>query len=144
MKILQTLGLILGLAVFANAQKTILSGTVYDANGARIVKSKVTAVNQKGEKLETFTNDEGIYTLNLTYNPYQPGSFSYRLAKYDITVEAFGFENFTLKDFKVTGGYNDKMQLDFALDVLTYTQPITVVPTENKNQNKYNKRKINK
>lgn len=131
MKILQTLALIIGLAVFANAQKTTLSGTVYDANGAVIVKSKVTAIDQKGGKFETLTNDEGVYTLNLTYNPYEP-VFSYRLAKYDITVEAVGFEKFTLKDFKVTGKYTEKMRLDFALDVLAYSDPITVTRTENK------------
>ena len=131
MKILQTLVLILGLTVFANAQKTVLSGTVYDANGAVIVKSKVTALNQKGEKFETFTNNEGVYTLNLTYIPVEPG-FSYKMAKYDLTVEAEGFEKFTLKDFNVTGKYTKKMQLDFALDVLVISDPITVVPTENK------------
>lgn len=108
-----------------------LSGTVYDANGARIFKAKVTAVNQKGEKFETLTNDEGAYTLNLTYIPIVPG-FSYKMAKYDITVEAAGFETFTLKDFKVTGKYTAKMQLDLALDVLVIFDPITVVPTENK------------
>lgn len=131
MKLLQTLVLIFGLAVFANAQKTVLSGTVYDAVGAVIVKSKVTAVNQKGEKFETFTNGEGVYTLNLTYLPVEPG-FSYKMARYEITIEAAGFEAFTLKDFKVTGKYTTKMQLDFALDVLTLFDPITVVPTENK------------
>lgn len=132
MKILQTLVLILVLAVFANAQKTIVTGTIYDAYGARIARSKVTAVNQKGEKFEVAANEDGDYTLNLPYNPYQPTSLSYRLAKYDITVEAVGFEKFTLKDFKVTGGYAEEMQLDFALDVLVISDPVTVVPTENK------------
>lgn len=130
MKVLQTLVLILSLAVLVNAQKTVLTGSVYDANGAVVVNSKVTAVNQKGEKFENYTNDDGVYTLNLPYNEYQP-AYSFKVAKYDITVEAHGFEKFTLKDFKVTGKYAKKMQLDFALDVLTYTQPITVVPTEN-------------
>ncbi len=64
MKISWILVLIVGLAVFANAQKGVLTGTVYDANGAVIVKSKVTAVNQKGEKFEATTNDEGVYSLN--------------------------------------------------------------------------------
>ena len=131
MKILQTLILIFGLAVFANAQKTNLSGTVYDANGAVIVKSKVTAVNQKGEKFETLTNEDGVYKLDLTYIPVEPG-FSYKMAKYDITVEAAGFEKFTLQNFKVTGKYTAKMQLDFALDVLVISDPVTVVFTETK------------
>ena len=60
MKILQNLVLIIGLAICVNAQKTTLTGTVYDANGAVIVKSKVTAVNQKGEKFEAVTNEDGV------------------------------------------------------------------------------------
>lgn len=132
MKILQALALILCSAALASAQKTIVTGTIYDANGARIARSKVTAVNQEGKKIEVAANEDGDYTLNLPYNPYDPQNINYRLAKYEITVEATGFEKFTLKDFKVSGGYAKEMQLDFALDVLVISDPIPVVPTENK------------
>jgi len=37
-----------------------------------------------------------------------------------------GFEKYILKDFKVIGEYNSKMQLDFALDVLTIIDPVTI------------------
>jgi hypothetical protein len=104
---------------------SILTGNVYDPMGALIVNAKVTAVNQKGEKFETHTNDEGVYTLNLPFNEYQP-TFSYRIAKYDITVEFVGFEKFILKDFKIIGGYAEKMHLDFALDVLVISDPETL------------------
>ena len=134
MKVLQILSLILSLAVFANAQKTVLTGNVYDAYGALIVKSKVTAVNQKGEKFEAFTNEDGAYTLNLPYNEYQPANVGFRIAKYDLIVEAHGFEKFTLKDFKVVGQYVDKMRLDFALDVFVNSSPI-IVPIDNKKTN---------
>jgi hypothetical protein len=126
-KVLQVLILILGLAVFAAAQnvsgrsgRTTLTGTVYDVYGARIVKSKISAVNQKGEKFEALTDDEGVYTLNLPYNEYKPSSVGFKIAKYDITVEAGlpGFEKYILKDFKVVGQYISKMYLDFALDIV--------------------------
>lgn len=118
MKFLQILVLILGLAALVNAQKAILTGTVYDANGAVIIKAKVTAVNQKGEKFEAFTNDEGIYVLTLPYKDYD-STPNFKIAKYDITVdrENFGFEKFVLKDFKFVGKFNVQMNIDFALDV---------------------------
>jgi hypothetical protein len=121
MKVLQVLVVLICAAVGVSAQKTILTGTVYDANGAVIVKSKVTAVNPQGEKFEALTNSEGIYELNL---PYKRTSY-FRVAKYDVTVEAPGFETFTLKDFKVIGGFTGKMQLDLALDVLVMIQPVS-------------------
>jgi hypothetical protein len=35
-----------------------------------------------------------------------------------------------LKDFKIVGGYTEKMPLDFALDVLVMSGPITVPVTK--------------
>lgn len=127
MKILQVLFTIVGFAVFANAQTAVLTGRIFDANGAVIVKSKVTAVNQKGENFVAFTNEDGFYKLNLPYNKYKP-TFDFKIAKYDITVEGglTGFERFTLKGFKVVGEYNGQMQIDFALDALSSSGPITV------------------
>ena len=132
MKVLQILFLVLGLAVCINAQKAILTGTVFDANGAVIPKSKVTATNQKGDKYEAFTNEDGIYKLDLPYNEYKPNP-NFRIAKYEISVEGGlpGFEKYTLKDFKIVGKYVLEMKLDFALDAMTYSNPITV-PAENK------------
>jgi len=99
---------------------SILSGSVYDANGALIIKAKVTAINEKGEKFETLTNDTGIYVLNLPFNLYDTSKsvIDFKIAKYEIIVESEYFEKFIIKDFKFVPSYKGKMNLDFALDLL--------------------------
>lgn len=122
MKVLQTLVLFLGLVMFVNAQvntKAVLSGTVYDANGAVISDVKITAVNQKGEIFDTFSNAEGNYILNLPYTKYDAKSAStFKMAKYEITFDGtkIGFYKNTLKNFNFVPSHK-KMWLDFALDV---------------------------
>lgn len=116
MKVLQILVLMCGLVVSLNAQKSILSGTIYDASGAVIPKIKVTAVNENGKNFETETNNEGIYELSLVYNTLD--SANSKIAKYEIIVdiENRGFEKFVLKDFKFAPSYKGKMNIDIALD----------------------------
>lgn len=98
--------------------QAILSGTVYDANGAVIPETKVMATNEKDERFETITNDEGIYVLNLPFNLYDTRkSADFKIAKYTISVEQKHFEKFVLKDFKFVPSTNGKMNLDIALDV---------------------------
>ncbi len=63
MKVLQVLVLIFGLSVSANAQKTLLSGTVYDQEGAVISETKITLTNKDGKKFEALANDDGIYKI---------------------------------------------------------------------------------
>ena len=120
MKFLQVLILMFTLLVYANAQKAVLTGAVYDAVGAVIVKAKVTAVNEKGEIFETETNDEGIYSLNLPYNNYdaRTSSANFKISKYEIVVdlENRGFERRVIKDFKFIPAYTGKMFFDIALD----------------------------
>ena len=121
MKVFQVLFLIFAFSVFANAQKSILTGSVYDANGAVIVKAKVAAIDQKGERFEAETNDEGIYILNLPFYSYDTKkSADFRIAKYEIVVDVTnrGFEKFILIDFKFVPSYTGKMNLDIALDTL--------------------------
>lgn len=119
MKILQFLVLIFGFVVICNAQKAVLTGTVYDANGAVIVNAKVTAINQKGEKFESYTNTEGIYILNLSFNVYDTkNTKNFRISTYEIIAEAKHFERFVLKNFKFVPAWNQKMNLDIALDVM--------------------------
>jgi hypothetical protein len=114
MKVLQILILVFTLSVFASAQKAILTGTVYDPSGAVIPKTKISAKNEKGVTIETETNDDGVYVLNLPCL-YQG------IEKYEIAVEHFGFEKFVLKDFNfVSVG---KMYLDIALDVRANSGP---------------------
>jgi len=130
MKILQALVLIVSLAVLANAQKGVLTGTVYDPTGAVIVNSKVTAVNQKGQKFEAVTNAEGVYSLNLSCDEYKP-ILNRKTTRYEITVESQGFEKFTLKDFKFVNSSKGQMYLDFSLDVGIFIDTIPV-PTKKK------------
>ena len=119
MKVLQILVLIFGFTVIGNAQKAVLIGTVYDANGAVIVNARVTAINQKGEKFEAFTNTDGIYILNLPFNLYDTkNTKNFRISTYEIIAEAKHFERFVLKDFKFVPAWNGKMNLDIALDVM--------------------------
>ena len=121
MKVLRILVLIFGLTVFVNAQKATLSGTLYDAVGAVIPEVKVTAVNERGEKFETVTNDDGVYSLSLPYNLYEArtSSANFRIAKFEIIIdlEYRGFEKFLIKEFKFIPAYSGKMFFDIALDV---------------------------
>src|SRR5688572_7508916 len=124
MKIFQIIFLIIGLTVCASAQKSVLSGTVYDANGSVVTNAKVSAFNQKGEKFETRTNDEGVYTLNLPFNQYL-NSTDFREAKYNILVEANGFKNSITKDFVFIPSQFGKMRLDIGLEIKTFVNIIT-------------------
>jgi hypothetical protein len=120
MKVLQSLFLILGLAVLVNGQKAILSGTLYDANGAVIPKEKVIAISNTGEKFEALTDDNGVYSLSLPFNSYnaKTSSANFRIAKFEIVVdlEYRGFEKFSARDFKFVPAYSGKMIFDIALD----------------------------
>jgi hypothetical protein len=145
MKFLQILVLTFGLAIFVNAQsseKAGLFGNVYDANGSLIVGARITAINERGEKFEAVTNEDGNYTLNLPFNRYSPNLRNFKVAKYEITVvKENGFEKFVLKDFKFVPSYKGKMNLDFALDILA---TVDTIPVDTANKNKTIKRKNNK
>jgi len=99
---------------------SILSGTVYDAVGAVMSEVKVTAINEKGEKFEAMTNDDGVYSLSLPFNSYdaKTSSANFRITKFEIIVdlEHRGFEKFSVKDFKFVPAYSGKMIFDIALD----------------------------
>ncbi len=92
-----------------------LSGNVYDANGSLIVGARVKAVSNDGKKLETVTNDEGIYILNLLFNPYTSNS-DFKMATYEIIFDAQGFETKIIKNFSFAPSSKGKMQFDIALD----------------------------
>jgi hypothetical protein len=123
MKVLQILVLIFGLIVFANAQtteKAVLSGTVYDVNGAVIPGVNVVFVNQNGKRFETTTDKNGDYWYYLPVSKYESASGSElnetaKLIKYEIVFNDSrysGFQKFAIKDFILSG----KMQLDIVLE----------------------------
>lgn len=63
MKFLQILVLILGLVTLANAQKSILSGTIYDQDGAIIPNAEVKLKNKKNKIYKAKTSDDGVYEI---------------------------------------------------------------------------------
>ncbi len=75
MKISQTLVLILGFVVFANAQtndKAILSGTVYDENQLVVPGTKIVVKSKDDEeKFQAISNDEGYYQLTFPLDTYR-------------------------------------------------------------------------
>jgi len=97
-----------------------LTGTVYDAKGAVIVNATVVVSDQK-QNFETKTNSDGVYKLSVPANLYISDDYKFRVAKYDVSVIAHGFERSLLSGFKVVPG---NMQLDIALDVLVIVNTI--------------------
>jgi hypothetical protein len=131
MRVLQIFALVFGLAIGSNGQKALLSGTIYDATGARIVGASVIAIDQKNQKYETRTNDSGVYSLTLPFNLYDLSDknfnvHKFRIAKYEISITASGFERTVFKDIKVVPVDGGKMHLDVALDVGSVSHPIEV------------------
>ncbi|MFN0279271.1 MAG: carboxypeptidase-like regulatory domain-containing protein [Pyrinomonadaceae bacterium] len=98
------------------ASTSILTGRVYDANGALVPFIKVVARNVEGKIFETTTNDDGIYKLTLPFNKYGVGNF--REAKYDIIVgPGLGFQKSVTKDFVFIPSQFGEMHLDIALEI---------------------------
>src|SRR5215203_4041622 len=105
MKILQILVLIVSLTVFTNAQTVLLTGTVYDLNGAVIPGTKVTAKDKSGKTYSAIpSNDEGVYTIPLPAGVY--------------TLEfiAANFHGFTVKEYRIYKAIKGKMSLDIVLN----------------------------
>jgi len=138
MRVLQTCCLILVTSIFSYGQKAILTGSVYDANGALITGAKIVAVNERLEKFESLTDEKGEYKLNLPFKRYESNS-NFRVSKYLLKAEAKHFEPFEIKDFKFVPSYKGQMNLDFALDI----QPIVdeIIVEKPKKQTNNNKRK---
>jgi len=123
-KIVVIAALILGMGIGAAAQEKItavLTGTLYDPNGAVIVGAKVTATDEKGNKFQAISNDEGKYSFQLPYCRY---GTSCRTRKYDIQVVAHGFamtriNNYLFVPADAGPNFPKKMILDIALEVGT-------------------------
>ncbi len=104
MKVLQILVLIFGLSVFANAQKIVLSGVIYDSQGAVVVGTNVKLTNEKGESFETKSNDEGIYSINLLPEIYK------------VSFEQSGFRKTIINNFKIVDSTYGKINHDVVLE----------------------------
>ena len=131
MKVLQILVLIFGLTVFANAQKVILSGTLADETGAVISNTKITATNTSGKTFLAYTNDDGIYQLEISNGIYS------------IEFEAAGFKIYKIEKYKVAPIIKGKMNLDVVLEVRDCNDPLIhcleLVGEPTKNKEKSNK-----
>jgi hypothetical protein len=82
---------------------SILSGKVFDRNGAVVVGSEVTLAGDKGTRFGAVTNDEGIYRVDL------PAGF------YNLQIRADGFSNFSLECYQVPS--EGRVNLDVTLKV---------------------------
>lgn len=91
--------------VQTNEPKTVLTGVVYDINGAVVVDTLIVAYKRDGKKYETATNDEGVYRIELP------------LALYAIQAGAAGFCPAQVDGFRIVNSTHGKMSLDFVLEV---------------------------
>ena len=105
-------------ACFGQAKST-LTGTVYDALGSVISLAKVTATDEKGNKVDTFTNDSGVYKLEIPFCQYLPAT-KCKMAKYEIRAQANGFKDTVIKDYLFVEAYPKKMSLDIALHIAVF------------------------
>lgn len=105
---------------------TILSGKVFDQAGAVIPETRVVLTNAEGEKLETYTNDDGIYTIDV-----EPGTFSIEFEY----LKHKGWEKFKIEKYEIAS--IEKITLDVTLRVnrefYTTGEPLTGTPTKNNN-----------
>jgi hypothetical protein len=91
--------------VQTNEPKMMLTGVVYDINGAVVVDTLIVAFNKGGKKYEAATNDEGVYQIELP------------LALYAIEAGASGFCPAQVKRLRIVNSTHGKMSLDFVLEV---------------------------
>lgn len=85
MKILQILVLTFCFVAFANSQTVLITGTIYDEQGAVITQTNVKAVNEKGEKIENLTDEAGIFTINVPVGKYSLEFYKYGFTKTIVT-----------------------------------------------------------
>ena len=114
--VLLSLLLIVGVSSGAMGQtsKATVTGVVVDSAGAVVKGAKVTVVNlgTKAER-DTITSDDGAYFIP----SLDPG-------EYKVSVEASGFKSAVRE--KVTLQTNDRLGLDFTLEIGVATEAITI------------------
>ena len=103
-----------GIAAFGQSDRGSISGTVTDQSGAVVSNAKVTITGtETGEQRETTTSSNGSYSFP-----------QLRAALYQITVEAPGFQQSTITDFKVA--VQVAHTLNIKLEVGQVTNVVTV------------------
>ena len=114
---LRALGVVLLLCSVSRAQNVygVITGRVVDPSGASVPGASVTAVNTgTGARFPVSSSSDGFYTL-----PALP------VGVYDLTVEAAGFQNFTVRGIRLQ--VNETVRVDSNLNVGTSSETITVV-----------------
>jgi hypothetical protein len=112
-------GLILASTIFGQTgsssqnvdKKVVLTGKVYDINGAVLMSSQVMAENSAGKEYQATTNREGVYKIELPIDIYA------------IKVDAPGFCPSRVRFFRVRNSPCGVMPLDFVLDVSDGDRP---------------------
>jgi hypothetical protein len=99
------------------AKKVLLTGTVYDVNGAVIISSQVVARSSRGEEFQTTTNTEGIYQLELPPDVYKieanaPGFCPKKVEMFRVRKSSQVVERLSARTMPVL-----QKQLDFVLEV---------------------------
>lgn len=109
MKILRILVLMFCLAIAANAQnfgnKTVLTGTICDDNGAVIQNAKIGVRGKDSFEQVVLTNEDGEFEIKLSYG------------NYSVEVSSAGFQTFKLEKYRIGASYVGKLTLDVVLEV---------------------------
>src|ERR1700694_4197184 len=112
-------------------KKVVLTGKVYDINGAVIMSSQVMAEKSAGKEYQATTNREGVYKIELPIDIYA------------IKVDAPGFCPSRVRLFRVRNSASGASSRDIVLEVADGDQPCkqkTMIDKEPKKQ----ERKIRK
>jgi hypothetical protein len=100
--------------LLAQTTSTTILGTVTDPSGASVEGAKITARNVgTGVVTETVSTSSGDYTLPLL-----------AVGEYEVSVEQAGFKSATKRGVRLQ--INEKVRVDFALEVGTQSERITV------------------
>lgn len=98
----------------SQTEPAILSGTVFDDKGAVIPQTKISFTDSKGKVFKTFTNDDGVYSIELSEG------------KYKVEFNKENFSPYRIENYYIP--FKTKMYLDISLEVGTIIDTITVSP----------------
>jgi phosphatidate phosphatase APP1 len=123
MRFLQILVLILVSVLLASGQKNgstaVLTGNIFDQIGDVLPNTKIIVTNQKGQRFETLSDENGSYNINLPVTVYE-GNFDIRklpITKYKVRFETSVFKSLEIEEFNFIQNKSKKLQLDVALEV---------------------------